>query len=409
MILLAVGFGCLVWAGAMFLFGRYAVGRNEITLVEREKQPEFAVLIPARDESAVIEGLLKSLEEQTVKVKTEDVYVIVEAEDDPTVGICRKHGVGVFVRPKVTLSRARKGFALDEVIREILSKRRYDLYFIFDADNVLASEFMEGMLESYMAGYEIITGYRNAKNGNANAIAAVLCLTFSMINTLVNRDRAKHQANIVFSGTGYCIDGKLVDRWQGWPFRSLTEDYEISLYATLHGLATYYNEAAVFYDEQPTRYTQTVAQRVRWIKGYFSARKKYVPLMRGVLSKRRAKNGTRNAGSLAKECIGVKPAILAVVGAVLVVLGGVVMLGRRGEWGWALAVVGVAFVLLYIILAGVTVHILRQEKLDLARSMKIKIVLFNPLYLVTYVPCALKALLRREVAWVKIEHGAEQP
>ena len=130
MILLAVGFGCLVWAGAMFLFGRYAVGRNEITLVEREKQPEFAVLIPARDESAVIEGLLKSLEEQTVKVKTEDVYVIVEAEDDPTVGICRKHGVGVFVRPKVTLSRARKGFALDEVIREILSKRRYDLYFI---------------------------------------------------------------------------------------------------------------------------------------------------------------------------------------------------------------------------------------------------------------------------------------
>lgn len=188
----------------------------------------------------------------------------------------------------------------------------------------------------------------------------------------------------------------------------MTEDYEISLYSTLHGLATYYNEAAVFYDEQPTRYAQTVAQRVRWIKGYFSARKKYVPLMRGVLSKQRAKNSTRNAGSLAKECIGVKPAILAVIGAVLVVLGGVVILGRRGEWGWALAVVGVAFALLYIILVGVTVHILKQEKLDLARSMKIKIVLFNPLYLVTYVPCALKALLRREVVWVKIEHGAEQ-
>lgn len=407
MILLAAGFGCLVWAGAMFLFGRYAVGRNEIALVERKRQPEFAVLIPARDESAVIEGLLKSLEEQTVKVRAEDVYVIVETKDDPTVEICRKHGVGVFVRPKVTLSRARKGFALDEVIREILSKRRYDLYFIFDADNVLAPEFVEEMLKSYMAGYEIVTGYRNAKNGNANAIAAVSCLTFSMINTLVNRDRVRHQANIVFSGTGYCIDGKLVDRWQGWPFRSLTEDYEISLYATLHGLATYYNEAAVFYDEQPTRYAQTVAQRVRWIKGYFSARKKYVPLMRGVLSKQRAKNSTRNTGSLAKECIGVKPAILAVIGAVLVVLGEVVMLGRRGEWGWALAVVGGAFVLLYIILAGVTVHILRQEKLDLARSMKIKIVLFNPLYLVTYVPCALKALLRREVAWVKIEHGAE--
>ena len=27
---------------------------------------------------------------------------------------------------------------------------------------------------------------------------------------------------------------------------SLTEDYEISLYATLHGISTFYNEEAVF-------------------------------------------------------------------------------------------------------------------------------------------------------------------
>jgi len=402
MIILAAGFGCLVWAGAMFWFGRYAVRKNKIELSPRAKKPEFAVLIPARDESVVIEGLLTSLEKQTVEVKPENVYVIVETSADPTVEICRKHGVNVFVRPKVTPKRARKGFALDEVVREILRKKRYDLYFIFDADNVLTPKFVEEMLRSYMAGYEIVTGYRNAKNGNANVIAAMSCLTFSMINTLVNRDRVRHQANIVFSGTGYCIDGELVDRWQGWPFRSLTEDYEISLYATLHGLTTYYNEAAVFYDEQPTRYAQTVAQRVRWIKGYFSARRKYVPLMRG---RKRA----RNLGSLKKECIGVKPAILAVVGAFLMMVGGVVMLGRQGEWGWALIVVFMALAILYIVLAAVTVQILRQEKLDLTRRMKVRVVLVNPLYLVTYVPCALKALLKREVAWVKIEHGRGSP
>lgn len=401
MIFCVAGTVCLVCAGAMVLLGCWAVRKNELQLVPRVGDPEFAILIPARDESAVIEGLLKSLKQQTIEVKPENVYVVVETREDPTVGICQKYGVNVFVRPKVTPRRARKGFALDEVLREILKRRRYDLYFIFDADNILEKEFLAEMLKSYRAGYEIATGYRNAKNGNANVIAAVSCLTFSMINTLVNRKRVKHQANIVFSGTGYYIDGCLIDRWQGWPFRSLTEDYEISLYASLHGLTTYYNEAAVFYDEQPARYAQTVAQRVRWIKGYFGARKKYVPAMR----ERRDDGKVRNRGSLWKERIGVKPAILAVVGVVLMALGGVVMLGRRGEWMWVFAVVGLVLVGVYLVLLGVTVHILRREKLDLSRSMKIKVVLFNPLYLVTYVPCALEALLRREVTWVKIEHG----
>lgn len=400
MIILAIGVGCLVWAGTLFLCGRYAIRKNKIQLESRmnKAKPEFAVLIPARDESAVVEELLVCLEKQTIKVNPRNVYVIVEAQDDPTVRICEKHGVEVFVRPKVTPRRARKGFALDEVIRKILKQRRYDLYFIFDADNLLTDNFLEEMLTTYAEGYEIATGYRNAKNGNVNMIAAVSCLTFSMINTLVNRDRVRHQANVVFSGTGYFIDGELVDRWQGWPFRSLTEDYEISLYATLHGLATYYNEAAIFYDEQPTKYAQTVAQRTRWVRGYFDARRKYIPLMR---ERKRA----RNLGSLKCERIGVNSAILAVVGLGLVTLGEVVIFGKMGRWWQAALVVMAMLALLYLVLMGVTIYILRREKLDLTRKMKMKLVLLHPLYLFTYVPCALKAILSRDVAWVKIEHG----
>lgn len=399
-VLLLSGTACIFYAGGLFLYGRKIVRENKLKLAVRENNmPEFAILIPARDESAVIEGLLRSLKQQTVKVKPENVHVIVETMDDPTVKICREYGAKVFVRPKVTTKRARKGFALDEVLREILRERRYDLYFIFDADNILAENFLAEMLKTYAEGYEIATGYRNAKNGSVNLIAAVSCLTFSMINTLVNRDRIKHQANVVFSGTGYYVDGKLVDRWQGWPFRSLTEDYEISLYATLHGLATYYNETAVFYDEQPTRYRQTVAQRERWIKGYFGARKKYVPLIR-------EQQRERNLGSLKKECIGVKPAIWAVIGLVLVTLGGVVWLVQQGMVAGACAIIGAVLVGLYLVLVSVTIHILRQEKLDLTRKVKFGVVLFNPLYLVTYVPCAVRALLKRNVTWVKIEHGS---
>ena len=36
--------------------------------------------------------------------------------------------------------------------------------------------------------------------------------------------------------------------------------------------------------------------------------------------------------------------------------------------------------------------------------MKLKTILYNPIYLSTYVICALKSLFTKEVAWDKIEH-----
>lgn len=392
-----LGLLLLFYAGFLWWRGSVALKQNKLELTPREKVPKIAVLIAARDESKVIGGLLKSIRQQTVKVKSEDVYVIVETPDDPTVEICKQHSNTVILRED--LSKQRKGYALDEAVRQILAKgKHYDAYFIFDADNILAKDYLEQMLKIYDQGYEIATGYRNSKNGNANVIAAVSSLTFSMINVMSNRKRVAHGANIIFSGTGYYIAGDLIEEWRGWPFVSLTEDYELSLYATLHSLTTYYNEEAVFFDEQPTKYSQTVAQRVRWIKGYFSARKKYIPLIR-------AKKHGNNYGSLVKEKIGVRPAIYAILGVVAIMIGTVIELCIMGKAMDILAAIPVILAGVYVILMLVTVEMVKREKLDLTMGSKIKAVLFNPLYLVTYIPCALKALLKKNVTWKRIEHG----
>ena len=387
---------CFVIAGLLLLKGNRALRRNRLVLHPKTKMPKVAILVPARDESGVIEGLLKSLAKQSVPLKAEDVYVIVESADDPTVQICRKHGNSVIFRQ--SLKHQRKGYALDEAVKQILAQgKHYDLYFIFDADNIVDKNYLQEMLQTYYQGYEIATGYRNAKNGNDNVIAAVSSLTFSMINAIGNRRRAAHGANIIFSGTGLYVVGDLIDEWKGWPFHSLTEDYEMSLYATLHGISTYYNELAVFYDEQPTGYRQTVKQRVRWIKGYFSARKKYVPLMR-------ARKRGHNIGSIIKERIGVWPAIWAILGVIALILGVVTEFFALGHpemiWWMLLAVL----VMVYVVLALITIELIKREKLDLNHQMKLKAVFFHPLYLVTYIPCALQALLKRQVKWVRIEH-----
>ncbi len=390
------GLMCLIYAGFLAIYANLALRKNRLELHKRTNVPKSAILVPARYESAVIEGLLKSIERQTVKMPMRDVYVIVESEDDPTVKICAKYDCQVILREHLELQR--KGYALDEAVKQILAKKNYDLYFIFDADNRLAPTYLEEMLKIYADGYEMATGYRNAKNNNYNTIAAVSALTFTMINTIGNKNRIRHGGNIIFSGTGCFVVGELVEKWGGWPFHSLTEDYEMSLYAIANNISTFYNEKAVFYDEQPTKYRQTVDQRVRWIKGYFSARHEYIPEMR-------ARWDQPNQGSIVKEWVGVKPVIWALVGVICLLFEDIVKLFTSKDLGMIVGMLVGLIIVVYIILLIITAVMIRREKMKFTPRIKWRAILFNPIYLLTYVPCALKALFIKNVQWKRIEHG----
>lgn len=427
-----LGFILVLLGAAWFLASGPILGRQKLNLTPRDNPSRIAILIPARDESAVIEGLLKSLIKQTVyqslikksPYTMRDVYVIVETDRDPTVKICRKYGASVIVRTHP--EKQRKGYALDEAIKQILARKStspekssltkiesplYDAYFIFDADNRLAPDYFEKIFVSYRQGYQLATAYRHSKNANVNVISAVSSLTFSMINVMGNARRIKRGGNIIFSGTGFYVDGRIVETWRGWPFHSLTEDYELSLYATLHGFSTYYNDTAVFYDEQPTSYLQTVAQRTRWIKGYFSARQKYIPLMRQKLKRQHRKTTSTspakasNLGSLRREVIGVKPVIVMLVGVVIMFLGGLIELCAHGEAGFAFLAALATFALVYFVLMFITIEMIKRDKLRLEPTIRRSAILFNPIYLVTYVYCALKALFVKNVKWTRIEHN----
>lgn len=421
MILIVAGLGCIAVGLAGLVYARVKLSENRIELKRHTVDPEVAVLIPAREESEVIGGLFESLRRQSVKVRPENVFVIVETAEDPTVQLAREYGYDVIVRRKLR-GRGRKGFALDEAIKQILARRGFDLYFIFDADNILTADYIERMLQNYAEGYEIVTGYRNIKNCQPNVVAAASSLTFSMLNALSNHDRIKYGANVVFSGTGCFVDGALIDEWRGWPFQTLTEDYELSLYAASRRLATYYNEQAVFFDEQPQKFGQTFLQRVRWIRGYFDARKIYVPVLKKrikqgeIASKKCPKaancmNVSRQSyskkaifGSMKREIVGVKPVIWLVVGLVLLILGILVRAFYAQGLGETLLYLLLILGVVYVVLMGLTIYLLWREKLDLPRKVKAWTVFYNPLYLATYVPCALKAIFTKRVEWSRIEH-----
>lgn len=383
----------IITISILTLLYKYLIMKKNTNYPQKEKKGHnYAILIPARNESLVIEKLLISIENQTKKIKPEDVYVIVETKKDKTVSIVEKHKMTIVYRKN--LNKKRKGFALDDAIKEILkSNKKYDAYFIFDADNILDKNYIKEMTKSFDEGYDIGIGYRNTKNSK-NLVSAASALTFSMINTLGNKRKSKYTNNLIISGTGYYIKGTIIESWKGFPFNSLTEDYELSLYSILNNLTTTYNDSAIYYDEQPEIFDVTITQRSRWVKGYFDARRNYIHKIRKSISKK-----DKNYASKITALIGVNPLITLIIGILLLLIDSITSFKN-----FIISLL-IIFILIYITLMIFTYIIIKKEenKLDIKVS-KILLIFYNPFYLLSYIYCLYIAITKKDLGWQEIKH-----
>lgn len=361
--------------------------KDKRKLNKRNNLPSIAVIIPARNESKVIEKLLKSIINSSVKINSKDVYVVVEDKTDKTVKIVDNYNMTIVFRED--LNKNRKGYALNDAFNFIKkNNREYDMYFVFDADNYIDKDYFKNMIETYQNGYDIGVGYRNTINGDKSLVAAASSLTFSMINTLDNERRVKNNLNVIISGTGFYMTKEVIKKTGGYPFNTLTEDYELSIYSIINNIPSYYNDKAIFYDEQPLGMSVSIKQRTRWVKGYFDVRRKY---------RKELKKSSHNK-SLKLERIGVVPYIILIIGIVIFLVLNIIKL--------QLLKVLFTFVFVYLVLVIATFIMIKKEKsyFKLSRKTKILSLFYNPLFLLSYIICALKALFSPNLKWDTIKH-----
>lgn len=372
----------------------FVVFFNKTKKKDKNLEHEYCILIPARNESEVIEELLISILNQTEKISPKDVYVIVEDPNDLTVLIVKKYQMNLLFRKDLT--KRRKGYALDDIIKEILQKKKkYSAYFIFDADNVLDKNYIKEMKKTILEGYDIGVGYRNVKNGNTY-VSLASALTFTMINTLSNTRKTKYSNTITISGTGYYIKGDLIEKWGGFPFTSLTEDYELTLYATLNNLTTFYNTKAIFYDEQPESYSVSLTQRSRWIKGYFEARKKYIKKIRKSICL-----DDFNFASKVTCFIGVRPYIYLI----LSILFFLVACYFHFPLKTFLLLFFFTIFLLYFFLVVISFYMVKKEENQLKIGVSKGILaLYYPIFLFGFLVAFLISLFNKNLTWKEIKH-----
>lgn len=396
MIYNSIGLIFIISAFILLIYSYLVMPRCYLKPKKYNNKKRYCILIPARYESKVINNLLLSITKQTTKINPKDIYIIVESIKDKTVDIAKQYNMNIILRENLSLKR--KGYALNDAVTYILKKQiHYDAYFIFDADNILDKDFIKNMEKSINEGYDIGIGYRNTKNSNT-LVSASSALTFSMINTMLNERKNKYHNNLTISGTGYYIKGSIIEEWNSFPFHSLTEDYELTLYAILHNLTTTYNKKAIFYDEQPDNFNISLKQRTRWVKGYFEARKKYI----NKISKSETKNDP-NFASKVNAFLGVTPYIYIIIGLLIILVN---ILITKGITTF-LCYLTIFLLLIYTVLVLFTIIMLKKEKnsLNISKSMKIKVIFYNPIFMFSYIICLLRTIFIKDIKWDKIDHN----
>lgn len=369
------------------------------------QQRRYAILISARNEKNVIGQLIDSIHAQDYPKELIDVYVVADNCTDNTAEIAAAKGAIVYERNNK--QQIGKGYALEFVTGQIArakqSLRYYDAYLIIDADNLLEPDYITEMDKCFAAGNRIITSHRNTKNFSDNWISSSYGLWFmhEAKNLQMPRDYLKTSCNV--SGTGFMVHSEILEKQGGWKHFLLTEDLEFSVDKIIQGERIAYCDSAMFYDEQPTGFRQSVRQRERWAKGYMQVLGRHLGgLIKGIFAKR---------GFACYDMImSIMPAFVVSICCVLLNAAAAIVAVVTGNFATLpdLAIkIGELLLSSYFVmlLVGAIAAISDWKNIRASTGRKLWAICTFPIFMLTFIPISIGALFKR-VEWKPIEHKA---
>ncbi len=362
-----------------------------------KKNHKYAVVVSARNESAVIGDLIHSIRVQNYPQDLIDIFVIADNCTDNTAAVAQEAGAIVF--PRFNREYVGKGYALTygfNCIKQNYGDNGYEAYFVFDADNVLDVNYFREMNATFDAGAKASTSYRNSKNYASNWISAGYAVWFMRESKYLSQARLLLNTSCAISGTGFFISAELIDKAGGWKWHLLTEDIEFSTQTILDGERIAFTPTAMLYDEQPVTFRQSWRQRLRWARGFLQVFMKYgFGLLKGI---------GKGHFSCYDMSMTVMPAYVLTVSLIVAYL----VTGLTGAGTvlpmvhYVLQMVAGLYATLYVV--GLFTTITEWKNIHTTPAKKVLYTFTFPIFMLTYIPISLVALFSRKVQWKPIEH-----
>ncbi len=395
---------CLVWYTPKLR--QLAYRKHRIEHKTAAKKRKISVIVPARNESGIVGDLFSSIAEQDYDKAYFTVNVVVDSEDDPTVEMAANYGYKVFV----VKDQKCKGDALDGYFKaeDEAALDAFDAFVIVDADAVLTHNYVSELNNALEYDADIFLSRKHIKNfygdrRDRTVFTDCSALTYAQLDDLGNIYRSDNNMPLNMCGQGMMVRRKVIKELGGWPYRTLTEDYEMRMDCYLKGFTSLYYPYAVICTEEPLGHGENFRRRLRWLTGYSECDRMYKKKVRENAKAR----GGFNAGE--REFFhGLDPAIAFLVFTALAVLAGVglsVYGGITGAFGWLyplLALIIAPIALTYSVLliyAVLCITSMADAFENIPLREKIAVVLYEPFFALEYVPIFIASKFKAKYGW----------
>lgn len=258
--------------GYYLVLGLFGVYRKK-DIKDYTPNNKFAMIVAAHDEEIVIGRLIESMKNQNYPKELYDIYIIADNCTDKTAEISREYGVTVCER-NIEDKRG-KGYALEWMFEKLFKMdKSYDSIAIFDADNLVHSDFLKEINSKMNQGYKVVQGYIDSKNPDDSWIATSYSIAFWSQNRMFQLARNNVGFSNQIGGTGFSIATETLKEL-GWGATCLTEDLEFTCKLILNGKKVGWAHDARIYDEKPLKLKQSWVQRRRWMQGFTDVASRY--------------------------------------------------------------------------------------------------------------------------------------
>lgn len=262
-------FAITCYYAALGLFGIYRKKEKK----DYKPKNKFAMIVAAHDEEVVIGKLIESMKNQNYPKELYDIFVIADNCTDNTAEIARELSVNVFERKSE--NERGKGYALEWMFAKLFEmETKYDAVSIFDADNLVDTEFLKEMDSKMKEGYKVVQGYIDSKNPEDSWIASSYSIAFWSQNRMYQLARNNVGFSNQIGGTGFAVSTDTLKEL-GWGATCLTEDLEFTCKLILSGQKVGWAHDAKIYDEKPLKLKQSWIQRRRWMQGFADVASRY--------------------------------------------------------------------------------------------------------------------------------------
>lgn len=367
---------------------------------------KISVVIPARDESEIVGDLFASIAEQDYDKDCFGVNVIVNSAEDPTVELAKSYGFKVFIVEEQKC----KGDALDGYFKaeDKQAFSSYDAFVIVDADAVLTRNYLSELNNALEYDAHVFLSRKHIKNfygerRDRTVFSNCSALTYAQLDDLGNVYRTDHDMPLNMCGQGMMVRRETIEDLGGWPYRTLTEDYEMRMDCYLKGYESVYYPYAIICTEEPLKHKENFNRRLRWVTGYSQSDAIYKKKIKAQAKAR----GKATAGE--REYFhALSPLIAFAVITVLTVLAGVglcVYGSITKSFGWLYPLLmlivlplGVQYLLLFIY-SVMCIACMKDAFGRIPVGERIATVLVAPLYFLEYVPIFIASKFKARYGW----------